>query len=162
MAQFFKELQAEDYAGIEDCPLYVEVTPNGERWNCPHCKTPIDKDDDVMPKRACQKSPELIRLATIAAGRLNLLDAAGQILEDAWHYAGSLAKWAWAVCPFNTPEETARRASICWACDKIIDGKCGICNCPVKEKRGMIVKNKAAMGTEFCPHPDGSKWLKNS
>lgn len=159
MVLHLKERPAEDYAGIEDCPLYVEITPAGERWNCPHCKTPIEKNDDIMPKRACQKSPELIRLATVAADRLGLLDAAGKIIEDAWHYTGSLAKWAWAGCPVRTHEEMKWLYAICLRCDEYAEGKCSICGCPVKNKRGMLIKNKAALSTETCPHPDGSKWL---
>jgi hypothetical protein len=113
---------------------------------------------DSPPTRPCSVSPQIIKAATEAGEKLGLLDAAGNLAEDAFHYAQSLARWAWAGFPVRSAGEIAIRHEICTKCDKFDGGKCTICGCPIKGKRGMLIKNKAALATEMCPHPDGSKW----
>jgi len=134
-------------------------------WECqnPGCRDVFKRlagvsYPDAPPVRECPAAPEIISAATEAGSRLGLLDAAGNLAEDAMHYAKSLAQWAWAGFPVRTAEETAIRYEICLECDEFIDDKCTICGCPVKKKRGMLIKNKAALKTEKCLHKKGSKW----
>jgi hypothetical protein len=116
------------------------------------------KYPDKPPTRPCSASPHIIKAATEAGEKFGLLDAAGSLAEDAIHYAKSLARWAWAGFPVRSEEEIAIRYGICTMCDQFVDGNCFICGCPVKEKRGMLIENKAALATETCTHPSGSKW----
>jgi hypothetical protein len=134
-------------------------------WECqnPGCRDVFKRlagvsYPDVPPVRECPAAPEIIIAATEAGGRLGLLDTAGHLAEDAMHYARSLAQWAWAGFPVRSTEETAIRYKICMGCDEFDGGKCTICGCPVKKKRGMLIKNKAALKTEQCPHEDVSRW----
>ena len=115
-------------------------------WECqnPGCKDVFKRLEsisypDAPPVRECPAAPEIISAATEAGGRIDLLDAAGNLAEDAMHYARSLAQWAWAGFPVRTAEETAIRYEICSGeqtatCDKFEGGKCTICGCPVRRK----------------------------
>jgi hypothetical protein len=147
------------------------IAGDDDLWQCqnPGCldvvkRLPNIRYPNIPPVRKCPVAPEIITAATQAAGKLGLLDAAGNLASEAIHYAEALARWVWAGFPVRSAEETAIRYAICAGergfpkCDQFVDGKCSICGCPVKKKRGMLIKNKAALATEICPHPDGSKW----
>jgi hypothetical protein len=157
------------------CDFRSETTGNAvlasqqDHWRCINCNRIVERrTPKIYPKKPpsfeCPAAPEIIIAATQAAGKLGLLDAAGNLATEAVHYAQSLARWVWAGFPVRSVEETAIRYAICAGecgfpkCDQFVDGKCSICGCPVKKKRGMLIKNKAALLTETCPHHDGSKW----
>jgi rubredoxin len=153
---------AESYLSLPT-KLNCEYKLKAVSWACVQCghvfKTPAGVPyPKTPPKTKCPWAAETIKAATEAADRLGLLDAAGNLAEEAVHYARSLAQWAWAGFPVRTADETAIRYEICLGCDIFAGGKCTICGCPVKKKRGMLIKNKAGIATETCPYPKGSKW----
>ena len=51
-----------------------------------------------------------------------------------------------------TDKAYLERVYQCRTCDKIENGCCSICTCPIHEK--------CKFSTEECPHPDGSRWKK--
>ena len=59
---------------------------------------------------------------------------------------------------FSAPEEKKRRIEICLICDnkeKFLGKKrCKICLC--------FIEPKASLEDQFCPHPNGNRWLKKS
>jgi hypothetical protein len=85
---------------------------------------------------------------TKAGGKLGLLDAVGNLAEDALHYARSLAQWAWASFPVHSAKKTTLRFEICsgeksgYPCDKFAGGKCSICGCPVKKNAACSSKTR--------------------
>lgn len=118
---------------------------------------------DNPPRMNCPATPETIQAATSAGKELGLLNEAGELVVKSFHYIAALAKWWWAGCPFNTLEETAWRYEKCSGeisgepCDKYGDHACTICGCPVMQEE-LSIRNKAAMATEKCKHPKGSRW----
>jgi hypothetical protein len=59
--------------------------------------------------------------------------------------------------PVRSAEETAIRYEICLGCDKFIDGKCSICGCPVRKKRGMLIKKQVGTYNQAMP---AQRWVE--
>lgn len=71
-------------------------------------------------------------------------------LEMAKNYAVSTAKYLAEGKPVTTPEQHSERVDICALCPLRTGDYCSQCGCPVDEK--------AARGTDDCPHPTGPLW----
>lgn len=87
-----------------------------------------------------------------AAERLAKETGDPSILSKIAHYSVAFIRWMAAGCPVRSPDEVARiYAEHCGPCDSRDPeaDACRLCGCNVK-KRGMAVRNKAAMRTEHC------------
>jgi hypothetical protein len=78
------------------------------------------------------------------------------IMRRAANFARSMTKAARSGFKMCTTAQIAERLTICEACPLLGNGECSECGCPVSGKPSY--RNKLALATESCPHPDGPRW----
>jgi hypothetical protein len=129
-------------------PLCQFIINSDNIWECSIChrtckNKPGHKRSEIPPTRNC------FNISKVKENGLTKLVR---------HYAMSLVQWTKAGFPVRTKEQVEILYEICKKCDKFVEERCSICRCTIKRKLGIFIKNKAALKTEKCPHPDGSKW----
>lgn len=76
-----------------------------------------------------------------------------------YNYGAAVTKWTASGRPVRTQEQIDTLLAICKECPLFNAeiSHCSVCGCPLGSGKDAL-KNKLAMATEDCPHPDGSKW----
>jgi len=95
-------------------------------------------------------------LVDLALTRLEVTEP--NLAEKGMHFILALTRWAMAGFPTRSAEEVKRLFAICQKCDHFDGQSCTICGCNVSGRRGLFIRNKAVMATEYCPHSEGDKW----
>lgn len=75
------------------------------------------------------------------------------------NYSKAMLRWIRAGRPVCTEDQIAERLAICQACPLFdaVKEHCTKCGCPAN-RNANAMRNKLAMATESCPHPDGPRW----
>lgn len=81
------------------------------------------------------------------------------LAKRVWNYGEAVARWMAAGSPTCTQEQIGERLAICRECPFFMEDSnhCSKCGCPLGSGKDAL-RNKLAMATEECPHPDGPKW----
>ncbi len=141
----------------ELAPLYNIKEPEG---NCKPCvrasyTKKVTAEYKNIIKRSSIQEEDLIQYFTKSKGSSGKEFGEAKITgKGIVNYANSLLKREIASTRGHevkvTDKEYLERVYKCRTCDKIENGCCSICTCPIHEK--------CKYSTEKCPHPDGSRW----
>ena len=109
------------------------------------------------PKSETSSRRDFLKLAATSAPP----EGPPPLARQAVNYSAAVARWVAAGRPTRSPERIAQVLEICRACPAYRSSggrpQCGYCGCSINSSRDGV-RNKIAMATEVCPHPQGPKW----
>ena len=143
----------------ELAPLFKIEEPSG---NCKPCTRSaylrkVTSEYKKILKRSSIQESELLQHFTHAKGSTGKEFGVAKITgKGIVSFTNSLLKRTVATAKGEevlvSDKEYLARVYQCRTCEKVENGCCSICTCPIHEK--------CKRATDHCPHPDGSRWKK--